>query len=64
MTVPILPDTVEDRYHTVREVASIFKVEPATVRLWIKNGELAAIKVGKAWRITRQAMAIRANNMV
>lgn len=57
---------VEDRLHNVKEVATIFSVEPATVRVWIKTGhrgtKLGAMKVGKSWRISRDAMVIFANS--
>jgi len=42
----------------VRDVALLFDVEPATVREWLKSGELAGIKIGKGhyWRIPRSAV--------
>jgi excisionase family DNA binding protein len=40
-----------DQYQTVKEVADRLKVSEATVRGWIKDGELRAIEVGKGWRI-------------
>jgi excisionase family DNA binding protein len=40
-----------DQYQTVKEVAERLKVSEATVRHWIKVGELRAIDVGKGWRI-------------
>lgn len=40
-----------DQYQTVRELAERLKVSEATVRLWIRNGELRAIDIGKGWRI-------------
>ncbi len=40
-----------DRYQTVKEVADRLKVSEATVRHWIKLGELRAIDIGKGWRI-------------
>ncbi|MEX5728653.1 excisionase family DNA binding protein [Rhodovulum iodosum] len=40
-----------DGYQTVKEVADRLKVSEATVRGWIKNGELRAIEIGKGWRI-------------
>ncbi len=58
MTAPM---QIEDRLHTVKEVAVIFSVEPLTVRTWIKANKLAAMKVGKSWRISRVAMIDFAN---
>lgn len=40
-----------DQYQTVRDVADRLKVNEATVRRWIKTGELRAIDIGKGWRI-------------
>ncbi|ADZ70985.1 helix-turn-helix domain-containing protein [Polymorphum gilvum] len=40
-----------DRYQTVREVADLLKVGEATVRRWIRDGELRAIDLGREWRI-------------
>jgi len=40
-----------DRYQTVRELADRLEVAEATVRQWIKSGELRAIDIGKGWRI-------------
>ncbi len=40
-----------DEYQTVKELADRLKVSEATVRGWIKDGELRAIEIGKGWRI-------------
>ena len=40
-----------DQYQTVKEVADRLKVSEATVRGWIRGGELRAIDIGKGWRI-------------
>ncbi len=40
-----------DRYQTVQELADRLEVAGATVRQWIKSGELRAIDIGKGWRI-------------
>ncbi|MGM0583158.1 MAG: helix-turn-helix domain-containing protein [Pseudomonadota bacterium] len=40
-----------EHYRTVREVAELLKVSEATVRRWIRDGELRAIDIGKGWRI-------------
>lgn len=40
-----------DRYQTVQELADRLEVAEATVRRWIKSGELRAIDIGKGWRI-------------
>ena len=41
----------QDEYQSVKEVADRLKVAEATVRHWIRNGELRAIDIGKGWRI-------------
>ncbi len=41
----------QDQYQTVKEVADRLKVAEATVRHWIRVGELRAIDIGKGWRI-------------
>nr|WP_111299580.1 helix-turn-helix domain-containing protein [Paracoccus saliphilus] len=41
----------QDQYQTVKEVADRLKVAEATVRQWIKVGQLRAINIGKGWRI-------------
>lgn len=40
-----------DRYQTVQELAERLEVAEATVRRWIKSGDLRAIDIGKGWRI-------------
>jgi excisionase family DNA binding protein len=46
-----------DDYQTVKEVADRLKVSEATVRHWIKAGELRAIDIGKGWRIADRDLA-------
>jgi excisionase family DNA binding protein len=36
---------------TVHEVAEHLKVKEATVRTWIRDRQLRAIKFGKDWRV-------------
>ena len=40
-----------DHYQTVKDIADRMKVAEATVRHWIKQGDLRAIDIGKGWRI-------------
>lgn len=46
-----------DQLLKVRTVAEMFDVEPATVREWLKNGDLQGVKIGKGhyWRIPKSA---------
>ncbi len=46
-----------DRYRNVHEVAELLKVNEATVRRWIRDGELRAIDIGKGWRIADADLA-------
>ncbi len=36
---------------TLHEVADLLKVKEATVRTWINQGGLRAIKFGREWRV-------------
>ena len=47
-----------DQYQTVKEVADRLKVSEATVRGWIRHGELRAIDIGKGWRIADSDLGI------
>lgn len=46
-----------DRYQTVQELADRLEVAEATVRRWIKTGELRAIDIGKGWRVADADLA-------
>lgn len=46
-----------DKYYTVREVAYRFGVHETSVRRYIRQGKLKAVKIGDNVRITEQAMA-------
>jgi len=39
---------------TVEEVAKQLRVNPETVRVWIRNRELAALDLGRGYRISRE----------
>ena len=41
---------------SVEEVANYLGVGPVTVYRWCRAGQLPAIKLGKAWRIRREAL--------
>jgi len=51
MTVKRAEPMPRDQYQTVKEVADRLQVSEATVRNWVKDGELRAIEIGKGWRI-------------
>jgi excisionase family DNA binding protein len=43
----------EDPWLTVQQVSEELKIHPATVRAWVKSGRLAAVRVGRTWRVRR-----------
>lgn len=50
-------DIQELKLMTVKETAELLKVSPATVRNYIKRGELKAIKTGqREYRINEEAL--------
>lgn len=36
---------------TTHEVAELLKIKEATVRKWIRDGELSAVNLGRDWRV-------------
>jgi excisionase family DNA binding protein len=46
-------DGREDRLLTVAEVADYFRVEPESVRRWLREGKLLGINLGRGpgWRV-------------
>jgi excisionase family DNA binding protein len=56
---PSRPVFGEDPWLTVPQVSSQLRIHPATVRIWIKSGRLAAVRVGREWRV-RQSEVDRA----
>jgi excisionase family DNA binding protein len=51
MIQEIAMDTNANNFYTVEEVASLLKVHPNTVRGWIRQGKLNAIKINTLTRI-------------
>lgn len=49
---------VDKKYYTVQEVADLLKLHWQSVLTYIKNGELEAVKLGKGYRISQQALDI------
>ena len=43
----------EDPWLTVPQVSQELKLHPATVRVWINSGRLAAVRAGRTWRVRR-----------
>ncbi len=46
----------DKKYYTVQEVADLLKLHWQSVLTYIKKGELEAIKLGKGYRISQQAL--------
>jgi excisionase family DNA binding protein len=42
-----------DKMFSVEEIADELRVNPETVRVWIRSGELVAYSLGKGYRISR-----------
>lgn len=43
---------MEHTYFTVDEVARMLSIHPKTIQRYIREGKLAATKIGKSWRIS------------
>lgn len=41
---------------TVLEAAALARVHPGTIRRWLQEGRLKAIKIGRQWRIEPAAL--------
>ena len=48
------PPDVDDEFLTVAEVAAILKLNQQTIRNWIDQGSLAALRVGRRVRVLRR----------
>ena len=46
----------DKKYYTVQEVADLLKLHWQSVLTYIKNGDLEAVKLGKGYRISQQAL--------
>ncbi len=42
-----------DKMLSVEDIAAELGVNPETVRVWIRSGELVALSIGKGYRISR-----------
>lgn len=43
--------SVEPRFVSIEDAASRLAVSPSTIRRWIEDNTVPAIKVGNSWRI-------------
>jgi excisionase family DNA binding protein len=44
------------KYHSPEEIAKMFNLQAQTVRLWIRQGKLKAVKLGGLWRISEEEL--------
>lgn len=42
--------------YTLKEIEDILHVTRRTLYNWIKGGKLKAFRIGKEWRVTREAL--------
>lgn len=42
--------------YTLKEIEDLFHVTRRTIYNWIDSGKLKAFKIGKEWRVTREAL--------
>lgn len=47
---------LNDQYYSIEEVARTLKVAYLTVYRWIRSGRLVALKAGKQYRISKDAL--------
>ena len=42
--------------YTLEEITELLQVTRRTIYNWIKDGKLKAFKVGRGWRVTKEAL--------
>ena len=47
---------IDESFLTVAEVAELLKLNQQTVRNWIDQGSLPAVRVGRSFRVPEQAV--------
>jgi len=47
---------MEEQYYSPEEIAKRFNLKPGTVRSWINQGKLKAVKLGNLWRISEEEL--------
>jgi excisionase family DNA binding protein len=45
---------VKMKYYSPEEIAEMYSLKPGTVRKWIREGKLKAVKLGALWRISEE----------
>lgn len=54
-------EPITERFMSVSQVADMFQVTPYTIREWIKDEKLDAVKLGSRWRIKYSSVCKLAN---
>jgi len=52
---------MNDTYLSIQEISKLLNIAPLTVRRWIKQKKLKAVKAGKQWRILKSDLALFLN---
>lgn len=47
---------MKDQWYSIEEIGVILKLHPKTVLRFIHEGKISARKIGRSWRITREAL--------
>lgn len=45
-----------ERFYSPNEISEKFNLKPNTVRKWINEGKLKAIKLGDIWRVSETSL--------
>ena len=41
-----------EEHYSPEEISRLLKLDPETIRRWIRRGELPAVKVARQWRVS------------
>ncbi len=44
------------KYYSAEEIGEQYNIKPATVRKWIREGKLKAVKLGHLWRVSEEQL--------
>ncbi len=47
----------ELNYYTLAEIAEQLQITRRTLYSWVKEGKLPAVKLGRQWRVSEEALA-------
>lgn len=56
-------DVTEDPFFSTKQVADMFGVKPYTVRTWITEGKLRAVKINNQHKVRKSEINRYANEM-